>query len=128
MNRLFILLFLLLLLVGCSKNEVTLINSSSQTVTTHFRGERIVLAPTGTHLIDDIPDGNFTYEAVATIPAGIDSVDAVNMSGSFSFSDLSTKTSLEFVSRIDTVTEDTVSVVIYRINAVKSSSKSSAGF
>lgn len=121
-------LSLILLNFGCTKNEVTLINSTNEVITTHFRGERYQLAPTASTTIENIPDGEYSYEASATKPISADSIVASGMSGTFNFSEFETQTSLEFFSNIDTLTTDTSSLIIYSIYSIQSSSQSSSGY
>lgn len=123
-NRILQILIFFLFLTGCSNNELTLVNSTTQSVTTHFRGTRYVLPPASSQIISEIPDGEFAYEGVSTIPSGVDSVESTGMTGSIVFTNVNTSATLEYLSRIDFVTTDSTAITIYRISTASSTSNS----
>lgn len=60
----------LLFLVGCSSNEIKVVNEAAGDIVLTFRGEEHEV-PSGTSkIIDKIPDGTFAYGTTYEIPDG----------------------------------------------------------
>lgn len=58
----------ILFLVGCSTNEVKIVNEADFAITLTFRGEEHTVNATNTKTIDGIPDGTFEYGTTGHVP------------------------------------------------------------
>ena len=98
MKKLLLLLALLLVVVGCSKSEITISNYAAAGVRFHFRGEVYDIASGGVATIEKIPDGEFTYTTIYSLPDGIKKSTESGLSGNLSFSQHGTIYTADYVS------------------------------
>ena len=120
----FVIITILALLLGCSRNDVTIINSTEKPIAVHFMGERYELDTNQSQKIDDVIDGNFEYNAIPTLPTDADSIIENNLNGMLYFPSTYTSIILEFTSRRDTVVDDSTVTKIYSIRGISTSSAS----
>lgn len=80
MKKVILILLLLVLFIGCRKNdqeisnELIISNSALAAVTVNFRGNAYTVTVGETKTITDIPNGTYTYETAANLPAGAISI------------------------------------------------------
>lgn len=82
-----VLLTLSIGLISCSEgpiNEIKFDNKAAGDVYVNFRGTQIFVPSQGTATITDIDKGEFDYETVFVIPAGVTSFEAADeLAGTF---------------------------------------------
>ncbi len=66
----------ILFLVGCSTNEIKVVNEAEGDIVLTFRGEEHEVAAGSSKIIDKIPDGTFAYGTTYEIPVGYNESEA----------------------------------------------------
>ncbi len=90
--------------IGCSnQNQVTILNHAQEQIMFNFRAEAYTVGGRGDKVvIDDIPNGTYTYGTTYRIPAGTKTSTAdANCSGTLTFSNRNTSIHFTYSSVFD---------------------------
>lgn len=94
MIRVSALVFAAIICIGCAnKNRITIYNCAQEEIMFNFRADVHSVQGGGrTVVIDDIPDGTYTFGTTYEVPAGASSFEAdKSCSGTLTFSNRKTK-------------------------------------